>query len=693
MAVLRLEILGGFSFWIGSDRQVALPKKVRAMLAYMAVQRSRTMARETLGELLWSNRGSEQIGHSLRQALAELRRRVGEDQVILSREGSLLLTDRMSIDVAALLAITANSDISLHLAAMDAYVGPLLAGFPSISTDFDDWLALARIRIDNLILGSLGFVVAHRSQAGDAGGALAVAERMVAIDPLRDDTQRILLRAYAETGRRSDGLRTYDAFVQALKRDLGVSPDRETQELALRLRREMQAMPQPMRAVAVVAPARVEKSFESTHADPAHPPVDHDEGSVPTPPDAGDGRLFPKNSVAVLPFNDFGADSPYDYPNDYFADGVVDDIITELSHFRSLFVIARNSSFSYKNRGLDMREIARDLGVEYAVEGSIRRSGNRLRISAFLAHARSGVQLWAERFDTEITDIFAVQDTISRRIASAIEPKIEAAEIDRARGKPTENLDAYDLYLRALPYWEAFSPEGHNTAIELLAESVRRDPGFAPAMAVAASCHAGRHDQGWTASLEAERNEGLRLAFAALRLREDDATVLCLAGHAIACLASDFAAGSDLLDRALVLNPSYAQAWIRSAMVRIYMGDSEAAIRHAEIAMSLSPRDPRLYIALCAQGYAYLLLEDHESAIRVSHRALVLTRRPEMAYRIAITANWCLGREAEMRRVADLLLQHIPTFCISNWRVRVSFTRGRRFDIMENALRAAGMPD
>lgn len=398
----------------------------------------------------------------------------------------------------------------------------------------------------------------------------------------------------------------------------------------------------------------------------------------------------PRNSIAVLPFVNIGDDTA----QAYFADGVVDDIITSLSHFRSLFVIARNSSFSYRSRDIDVREIARDLCVDYAVEGSIRRTDDRVRLSARLTFAETGAQIWAERFDGEMTDIFSLQDTISARIAAAVEPQIQAAELARSRRMPTESLGAYDFYLRAASlHLEGFSGAACREALRLLGEAMRRDPTFAPAMALSATCHLALHDQGWSEDREHDKAEGLRLAHAALRHGSDDATVLCRAGHTLAGLAADYSGAAELLDRAVELNSNYAEAWMRSGMVRVYLDDPRSAIRHSDRALSLSPRDSRLAVPLCAKGYAFLLLEDYEAAAEMARRSLTLLWKPEMAHRILITALWRLGRNAESQAAAATLLKQIPTFRISEWRKRVSFTQHKRFDIMEIALRDAKLPD
>lgn len=619
MGAIRLRVMGGFGLWVGDAAAPLLPRKARALLAYLAVQHPRAVAREVVGELLWPGRGAEQVRHSLRQALTDIRRAAAG--ILVARDDSLALGEGVSVEAGE---------------------GALLEGFAPVSADFDDWLAQTRAQMQNRALVALEPVAVRNVAAGDGAAALAAAERMLALDPLREDTHRLVLRACVAAGRRAEALRHYRRFVDLLRRELGVAPDPETRALVRELRLD-------------------------------------EEG----------GEVVARNAVAVLAFARFSGDEA----EGYFADGVVDDVITELSYFRSLFVIARSSSFSFRDARVDMREIGAALGVDYLVEGSVRRAGHAVRVTARLVFARTGVQLWAEKFDAPWADIFALQDAISRQIACAIEPRILAFEADRTRAKPTARLDAYDWYLRGLPHCEGFSGEAFTNAIRMFGDAIRLDPTYAAPLAAAAVCHTGLHDQGWLRSGVDHLGEGVRLAEQALRHGADDAVVLCKAGHALAAASDDRNAARVLLDRALEINPNYAEAWMRSSMIRVFLDDSKGAIAHAEKALALSPRDSRLFMPLCAKAYGHLFLGEYDAAAEMATRALASGRRPEMAHRILITAHWKRGRTEEMQRAARALMTQIPGFRISGWRTRKRLTGAERFDPIMQALYAANLPE
>mgnify|MGYP001083435220 FL=1 len=425
-------------------------------------------------------------------------------------------------------------------------------------------------------------------------------------------------------------------------------------------------------------------AFELRHRpEPGPPPPPPAVAVAPAP------RISPRNAIAVMPFANLSGDPA----EDYFADGMVEDITTELSHFSSLFVIARNSAFTYKGQARDVRRIAGELGVRYLVEGSVRRYRDRIRIAAQLIECATGAHLWAERFEGDAGDVFDLQDRVSARVVTAIEPKVLAVEIERARRKPAGSLDAYDCYLRSGPFRAGLTAQANEEALALLTRSLDLDPHYAPALAAAAMCHAARRDQGWSADPAHDVAEGLRLARAAVAAGPEDATALCLGGHTIAALSGDFALGAALLDRAVRLNANYADGWMRSSMVRVYVGDFDGAIVHAERAMALSPQDPRMYMSLSAQGFAWLFQGQFAEALRAAERALQTQQRPEMAHRIRIAALSALGRVDEMRTAGRALMEQIPSFRILRWRARSPFNRDGRFDMMQKALQEAGLPD
>src|SRR5262249_22202395 len=298
-----------------------------------------------------------------------------------------------------------------------------------------------------------------------------------------------------------------------------------------------------------------------------------------------------KPSIAVLPFQNMSGDPA----QEYFADGIAEEITTALSRFRQLFVIARNSSFAYKGHAVDVKQVGRDLGVRYVLEGSVRKAGNRVRITGQLVDALTGAHLWADRFDGGLEDIFELQDSVTASVVGAIAPKIEQAEIERAKRKPTEKLDAYDYYLRGIPLFFGMTREINDAALRLFNKAIELDPDFALAYALAAFCYVFRKLNHWMTNPQQEVAEAARLARRAVELGRDDAEALPLAGLVLAYVVGDLDDGAAFVDRALGLNPNLAEAWGTSGWMKTCFGEHNTAIEHAARAMRLSPLDPRLW--------------------------------------------------------------------------------------------------
>ncbi len=316
-----------------------------------------------------------------------------------------------------------------------------------------------------------------------------------------------------------------------------------------------------------------------------------DEPGAPDKTSAEAPTLPDRPSIAALPFLNLSGDSE----QEYFTDGVVEDIITALSRIRWLFVIARNSSFTYKGRAVDVKQVGRELGVRYVLEGSVRKAAHKLRITGQLIDAATGAHLWAERFESALDDIFELQDQFTEAVVGAIAPQLERAEIERAKRKPTESLDAYDYYLRGMANLHLGSRESIAAALGQFNQALERDPNYASASAMAAWCYFWRKVNGWMTDRPGEITEGARLARRAVDLGRDDAVALTRGGHALAHLTDDIAGGLALLDRALVLNPNLASAWFLAGFLRTWNGEPDAAIEHFTHAMRLSPLDPELY--------------------------------------------------------------------------------------------------
>jgi TolB-like protein len=292
-----------------------------------------------------------------------------------------------------------------------------------------------------------------------------------------------------------------------------------------------------------------------------------------------------KPSIAVLPFQNMSGDPE----QEYFVDGMVEEIITALSRIRWLFVIARNSSFTYKGQSPDVKHVGRELGVRYVLEGSVRKAGGRVRITGQLIDATTGAHLWADHFDGSLEDVFELQDKVASSAAGVIEPALQAAETARSAVRPTNDLTAYDFYLRALPILFAFpSKERVIAALAPLEEAIGRDPYYGPALALAATAHARLFD--WGEEPDANRQKGVERAQRALEAAGDDPDVLANAAFALSFLGEDIGTQIALIDRALILNPSFARGWYLSGPLRVWAGQPELAIEHIERSLRLNPR-------------------------------------------------------------------------------------------------------
>jgi TolB-like protein/class 3 adenylate cyclase len=294
-----------------------------------------------------------------------------------------------------------------------------------------------------------------------------------------------------------------------------------------------------------------------------------------------------KPSIAVLPFQNMSGDPE----QEYFADGMVEDIITALSRIKWLFVIARNSTFTYKGRAVDVKQVGRELGVRYVLEGSVRRSGSRVRITGQLIDAATGAHLWADRFDGSLEDVFDLQDKVAVSVAGVIEPTLQVAEIRRSSERPTSDLTAYDIYLRALPHGRSYEKDRVVQALDLLNRAIERDPRYGPALALSAWCRVQLDVGGGTDCRDTNRHKAVDLARQALRVAGDDPGVLTHAAHVMGYFGEDITAAIGLMDRALALNPSFAHGWRWSGWIRLYAGQADLAIEHFQTSLRLSPRD------------------------------------------------------------------------------------------------------
>jgi TolB-like protein len=353
-----------------------------------------------------------------------------------------------------------------------------------------------------------------------------------------------------------------------------------------------------------------------------------------------------KPSIAVLPFQNMSGDPE----QEYFVDGMVEEIITALSRIRWLFVIARNSSFTYKGQAIDIKQIGRELGVRYVLEGSVRKGGNRVRIAGQLIDAETGAHLWADRFDGLIEDVFELQDKIALSVAGVIQPALQAAEMRRSAARPTSDLSAYDFYLRAFATFWPTTKERMFEALGLFEQAITIDPRYGPALSYAAMCHQRLVVEGWAEEPETSRRKAIDLARQALHVAQNDPDVLMGAAHVLARFGEDIGAMIELVDRAVALNPSHARGWFASGHLRLWAGQSDLAIEHVETGLRLSPRE-RTAVPLFAIGQAHFFKHRFEEA--VAKLLLSIQDHPGFppAYRSLAACYAHMGRLDEARAI------------------------------------------
>jgi TolB-like protein/class 3 adenylate cyclase/Tfp pilus assembly protein PilF len=392
-----------------------------------------------------------------------------------------------------------------------------------------------------------------------------------------------------------------------------------------------------------------------------------------------------KPSIAVLPFQNMSGDPE----QEYFAEGMVEDIVTGLSRIKWLFVIARNSSFVYKGKAIDVRQVGRELGVRYVLEGGVRKSGARLRVTAQLVEAETGAHLWADKFDGELKDVFELQDQITERVVGVVEPSVRKSEIERSRRKRPDSLEAYDLFLRALPYLTILSPANLPIAAQFLKDALNLEPNYAAAHAHLAWCHQiGFYHGGLDG---ADKMVGLRHARVATTAEVDDATALAVGALVIGLLAHDTDAALNAIQRAVSINPSSAAAHFHGAFLYGVWGDSVSATSHAQRALRLSPFDPLAYHAYMALAFAAIIEGRFDEA--AAHGAKLAQASPNlcphvMTYAVALALA---GRMEEARRVCARALEIEPSWSIGKGRSISG--RTNHAENFERGLRLLGVPE
>jgi TolB-like protein/Tfp pilus assembly protein PilF len=394
-------------------------------------------------------------------------------------------------------------------------------------------------------------------------------------------------------------------------------------------------------------------------------------------------------AIAVLPFDSLSGDSE----QQYFADGIVDEITAALSRVRSFFVIARSSTVRYRNSTIDAARIGHELGVRYLLRGSVRAAAGRVRISVQLVEAASGSCIWADRYEGRREEVFDFEDRITERTVGTVQPTIRWAEIERARRKRPDNLEAYDYVMRALPHVWALTPEDSAEALRLTTEAVRLDPSHARANALAAWCHGWQLANGWTRVPARSRAEGLRLAQAALRFGSDDPGVLTKVGACEMLFTGDLDAAAVHIGKALALDPNSAWGWIRSGYLHVYRGEPDTALEHFERAARLSPFDPLDFNRHIGIALAHFVAGRYREAVDWAEKGRLERPGLPWAYRVLAAAYAQLGQHDQAQAAAQTALKQHPQLSVSEIMATAPFRQDEVRERLVHALRRAGIPD
>jgi len=658
LPAFELKILGGFEFFDEDGAEISVrSRKVRALVAYLALDPDRRHEREVLAGLLWGDRFDAQARQSLRQALLSLRTRLGDKASdVLDSDGRTVTWNGAAcrVDVVEFERFAGQGDLE---AAAQIYRGVLLAGLNVASEPFAAWLTSKRLRLNEQACDCLERFGMGLLESGDEEAALAAAKRAVDLDKLREPGHRLLMSAYAAAGRHAEALHHYQTFADMLKTELGAEADGET----VRLREAIRRGERPS--------ATASPSAKTADVAVRQPALD-------------------RPSIAVLPFVNMSDDRA----QDYFADGISEDIITALSKSRMFFVTARGSTIGYRDTGLEVKEIARELRVRYIVEGSVRFAGEQMRITAQLIDAETDTHVWAEHYDGALRDVFSVQDDITNRIASSIQPEYLSHEIYRVQRNEDRNFAAWNLFMRAYWHLSRFAKADMAECRRLCREAIELDPKGAGHYSLIAITHAMDALYGWGKSHEQSLLDGREAALQAVGLDDHDPL-------AIRCLAIvDFWAGRHddaihAIRRALDIDPYDAENHALNGQFLGMSGDYGTAREHFERAVQISPRD--VFMAAWHNNFAMVAMaaRHHEEAAEWAKNCLRLNPKFPGGYRTLAAADGHLGNLPEAATALESLLRFVPELTIARLRKRLPFKHEADLEHYLDGLRHAGLPE
>lgn len=675
-----LRTLGELSLADGSGRPVKVGARKSLLLLACLASQTQPWSRERLAALFWGDRQDEQARGSLRKALSDIRRALGDDSLSVDGGGVGLRTGILETDLDRLRRLAASGTTDDPGALRSFYGGDFLAEVDD-TLDLLEWVTGLRAEARELASRILNRVVDRLSSEGRLETAVAHARELLSLDPLSEANHRRLMRLYGDSGERSKAIAQFQSCRQLLQRELGVEPSAETRQLADEIMH--QAGPAGAAEGAKERPAHPPASETARSSDAARTTAQTPAVSVVDPLSLPD-----KPSIAVLPFDNMSGDPG----QEYFSDGITEDIITALSRLRWLFVIARNSTFTYKGQPVDIKQVAREMGVRYVLEGSVRKAGQRVRVSAQLIEAESGNHIWAERFDRELADIFDLQDELTEAISGSVHAELAGSERQIARKKTVTDLSAWESYQRGWWHFYRFGTDNMAEAKRFMQKATERSPEFARAYAGLAYIAYAEVFLGYTLNRAATLEQGLRYAEHALSLdSRDDASHFALGR--ICTLLGDGERAIAAHEKALALNPSSAASCAGLAHTLLWSGRPEEAITMFTRAMRFSPHDPVLWGMFHFRSFAHSMLGAYDTALRDAKAAVQVKSDEFWAYLALAWPYVATGKQDKARAAIDQACCLKPGLSLAY--VKGQFPAAYEGFAKEllGTLRQAGLPD
>jgi TolB-like protein len=663
---LRIRLLGSMTVTVDGMPVAIAARKARALLGYLALREGDEVARGVLTGLLWGERSEDQARASLRQTLSELKSALGEkasSSILASKEAVAWARDSAWIDTRLVKSAAAATDETVLREAADLAGGELMEGLSVGAAEFEQWLTAERERFRLLACDIHTRLMERAERDGRLEEALADGLKLLSLDPLQEHVHRGLMRLYAAQGRYDAALAQYERCRRELSDQLGVPPQPETDDLVRSIR-------------------------ASRRERPTGPPA----AASPTPQPAEDPPALPdRPSIAVLPFVNLSADPE----QAFFADGLTEDIITALSRISGLWVIARGSTFTYKGKPTDVKQVARELGVRYVMEGSVRRADKRLRITAQLVDATTGHQVWAERYERAVADLFDIQDEITRSVAAETQTQVQLAEAAAAGSRPFSDSKARDFSARAWAKILDQTAEAIIEASDLAEQAIRLEPLNPVAHRVRAMVF---FSHLWFADIPrdpANMARAIELARTALRLAPRDEYA-----HLVMAYAHAYAADGQLeeaiaeCERGLEINPSCSILYGNIGAYRSALGRPQEAIEACQLALTLNPRDPSNFWRHYYIAVAYFVAGDYAACLRDSKR-LSLPRSFLPSGIMWAAAAGGLDDAKEARAAVDYCLTQRPDLRVGDVApaFMLRFARDEDHARLMSLLRKAGLPE